>query len=185
MYTISEEQMKHLLNIITLTRIPLSISLLFSCHNHPVFIILYLLCGFSDILDGYMARKMNVQSTLGTKLDSIADIFMYGVIITVLIIWERWGLISFIPVLTIICLTRCINIITGYLKFRQLVMIHTLANKISGVLVFLIPILYVMTGNIKTIWPIAIFALLTSLEEAVIIIRMKKPELSRKSLFFN
>lgn len=176
--------MKHLPNIITLIRIPLSIILLFFCNNYPVFITLYLLCGVSDILDGYVARKMNVQSTLGAKLDSVADIFMYGVIIAVLIIWEQWGLINFIPILVLICLVRCINILIGYLRFRQLVMIHTLANKISGVLVFLIPILYVLTGNINTIWPVAIFSLLASIEETVIIIRTKKPKLNRKSLFF-
>lgn len=177
--------MKHLPNIITLIRIPLSISLVFFCHNYPVFIILYLICGFSDVFDGYIARKMNLQSITGAKLDSVADIFMYGVIIAVLIIWEQRGLINFIPILALICLIRCINIMIGYLKFRQLVMIHTLANKISGLLVFFIPILYIMSGNIKTIWPVAIFALLASIEETVIIIRMKKPELNRKSLFFN
>lgn len=176
--------MKHLPNIVTFIRIPLSISLLFLCNNHPVFITLYLVCGFSDVLDGYIARKMNVQSSLGAKLDSVADIFMYGVIIAVLIIWEQWGLLSFIPVLALICLIRCINIMIGYLKFRQLVMIHTLANKISGLLVFLVPILYVLIGNTNTIWPVAIFALLASIEETVIIIRMKKLELNKKSLFF-
>lgn len=35
--------------------------------------ILYLLCGISDDLDGYMARKYNMKSELGATLDVVAD----------------------------------------------------------------------------------------------------------------
>lgn len=42
-----------------------------------------------------------------------------------------------------------------------------------------------MIGNIKTIWQIAIFALLAFVEDTIVIILMKKLELNRKSIFFN
>ena len=44
-------------------------------------------------------------------------------------------------------------------------------------------ILYVMTANIKTIWSIAIFTLLASIKDTVLIIRMKKQELNRRVQF--
>jgi len=37
------------------------------------FITCYLLCGISDILDGYLARKLKAQSALGSNLDTFAD----------------------------------------------------------------------------------------------------------------
>ncbi|KKB47481.1 hypothetical protein HMPREF1536_05125 [Parabacteroides gordonii MS-1 = DSM 23371] len=40
-----------------------------------------------------------------------------------------------------------------------------------------------MIGNIKTIWQIAIFALLAFVEDTIVIILMKKLELNRKSIF--
>ena len=41
-------------NIITLIRIGLAISLLFIKKYSPPFLILYSICGFTDILDGYI-----------------------------------------------------------------------------------------------------------------------------------
>ena len=40
-----------------------------------------------------------------------------------------------------------------------------------------------MTANIKTIWSIAIFTLLASIKDTVLIIRMKKQELNRRVQF--
>lgn len=67
-------RMKHLPNIISTIRIPLSISLILFIHHSLIFITIYLFCGVSDILDGYIARKTKSQSILGAKLDSIADL---------------------------------------------------------------------------------------------------------------
>ena len=45
--------------------------------NRPVFLAIYLYCGFSDVLDGYIARKTGTQSLTGARLDSLAD-FVIG-----------------------------------------------------------------------------------------------------------
>ena len=38
-----------------------------------VLFVLFIICGISDDLDGYIARKYNMKSSLGAKLDNIAD----------------------------------------------------------------------------------------------------------------
>ena len=57
---------------------------------------LFLLCGFTDFLDGYLARKYNAVSLLGKILDPIADKFlMYGAWIALLqvhVLWYGWVL---------------------------------------------------------------------------------------------
>ena len=65
---------KHLANIITGLRIIGSVVLLFFDVPSLPFYITYLLCGFSDMIDGAIARKTNAVSSFGSKLDTVADI---------------------------------------------------------------------------------------------------------------
>ena len=65
--------MKHLPNIITFLRFPLSIAMLVVSPFSSRFWILYLCSGLTDILDGFLARKLHLESTIGAKLDSLAD----------------------------------------------------------------------------------------------------------------
>ena len=57
---------------------------------------LFLLCGFTDFLDGYLARAYNAQTVLGKILDPLADKFlMFGVWIALLqvqVLWYGWVL---------------------------------------------------------------------------------------------
>ncbi len=172
-------------NIITLIRIPLSLSLLLVVHDNSVFIVLYLLCGLSDVLDGYLARKMNLQSRLGAKLDSISDFIMYVVIIVVSCLWDYFAVVHFIPFLAFITLVRGINIGLIYIKFHQLGVVHTIGNKIIGFLAYLIPFIYIFTGSFSFLCFVLSVATIMSLEETVVILRMKKLDLDRKGLFFS
>ena len=70
---------KHVANIITSTRILFSILLIFFSTFSAQFIILYLFCGFSDMIDGMVARKTNSAGKFGEKLDTAAD-FIFVVV---------------------------------------------------------------------------------------------------------
>ena len=48
------------------------------------FYAIFIICGFSDIIAGFIARKTGKTSRLGEKLDSIADMIMAGVLLLVL-----------------------------------------------------------------------------------------------------
>ena len=61
-------------NIITCVRIVLSAALLFCPPLSPAFYALYLAAGFSDMIDGAVARKTGTVSELGSRLDTVADI---------------------------------------------------------------------------------------------------------------
>ena len=56
-------------NTITGIRIVLSIALLFCPILSPTFYVLYIAAGFSDMIDGAVARKTGTVSKFGTKLD--------------------------------------------------------------------------------------------------------------------
>ena len=61
-------------NIITGIRIVLSVALLFCPALSTTFYVLYIAAGFSDMIDGAVARRIGTVSELGSRFDTIADI---------------------------------------------------------------------------------------------------------------
>ena len=131
---------RHIPNIITLSRIPMAVALPFVQSSPAIFWTLYLLCGLSDILDGAVARLKGTVSRLGERLDTIADIIFVAV----------W-MVLFIPAINVgrwlwiwtgaIALIKVVNIISGFVMKKGFVAKHTLANKATGILLFLLPII--------------------------------------------
>ena len=131
--------MKQIANVLTGCRILGSILLLFFSVFSLGFYVTYLLCGLSDMVDGTIARRTNSVSKFGSQLDTVADmVFVIASLIKVLPaidvplwLWIWGGAIAFIKVGNIIC---------GYVARRQFVSIHTIMNKVTGFLLFLLPL---------------------------------------------
>ena len=68
---------KYIANIITGSRIIFSLPLLFIPLSSACFYVFYLFCGFTDMIDGTIARKTGAVSKLGAKLDTIADFVFF------------------------------------------------------------------------------------------------------------
>ena len=129
---------KYLANMITGLRIIGSVVLLFFDVPSLPFYITYLLCGFSDMIDGAIARKTNAVSRFGSKLDTVADIvFMAACAVKVLpMIHLPVWLWIWIAVIAII---KFANVVMGFVRRKKLVDYHTVLNKITGSLLFLLP----------------------------------------------
>ena len=131
--------MKYIANIITGSRIVFSIALLFFPPLSSAFYVLYAAAGLTDMIDGPVARKTNTVSVLGAKLDTIADFVFVAVC-----------LIKLMPVLDIpvwlwvwiavIALIKIINIISGVVLYKKLTAVHSVMNKVTGALCFLLPL---------------------------------------------
>ena len=130
---------KHLANIVTGFRILGSILLLFFPAFSLGFYITYILCGFSDMIDGTIARKTNSTSKFGSQLDTIADLVFVAVSLLKLLpaiylpgwLWIWGGVIAVIKIS---------SIIWGYVSKKQLISLHTIMNKVTGLLLFLLPL---------------------------------------------
>ena len=126
-------------NVITIFRIAASIVLLFCPVFSPAFYAFYIAAGLSDMLDGFVARKTDTVSKLGARLDTIADFVLVVVC-----------LIKLLPILSIpawlyiwigiIALIKVVNIISGFVVQKRFVAVHSVMNKASGVLLFLLPL---------------------------------------------
>jgi CDP-diacylglycerol--glycerol-3-phosphate 3-phosphatidyltransferase len=132
------EMKKHIANIVTSIRILGSACMLCSSAFSPLFYCTYLLCGFTDMIDGTVARKTNSVTSFGSQLDSIADlIFLTAASIKILpaIYIPNWLWCSVL----IVFILKITAVIWRYILVRQFVLKHTLMNKLTGVLLFLLP----------------------------------------------
>ena len=130
---------RHIANILTGCRILGSILLLFFPAFSAAFYIIYLFCGFSDMIDGTIARKTNSASELGAKIDTAADLlFVTAALIKLLpAIFIPWWLWLWGGVIAIVKIS---NIIWGYAYTKRFISLHTIMNKITGLLLFLLPL---------------------------------------------
>ena len=126
-------------NLLTSCRIMLSLIMLLFPVFSLGFYFCYLLAGITDMLDGMIARNLGVESEFGEKLDTLADfIFVISALYKLLPVTEiRMGIWIWIGVIAVI---KVINIISGFLLQKKFVTVHSLANRIAGVVLFLLPL---------------------------------------------
>jgi phosphatidylglycerophosphate synthase len=174
--------MKNIPNIISALRIVFSAVLLFVKPLGALFFSAYILCGFSDMLDGYIARKTKSTSTLGATLDSIGDVVFCAVMLYIFlpIIVIPTAIIIWISDIAII---RIASLAIGYYKYRKLAFLHTYLNKITGLILFCVPMLYNFVDiKILLIVPCA-FASISAVEDLIINIRSKELNRDMKGIF--
>ena len=130
---------KHIANILTGCRILGSILLLFFPAFSAAFYFIYLFCGLSDMIDGTVARKTNSASRFGSQLDTAADL-----IFTAVSLFKLLPVIHFPAWLwiwsAVIAIIKIGSIIWGYISKKQFIALHTIMNKVTGLLLFLLPL---------------------------------------------
>ena len=128
-------------NIITGIRIVCSIALLLCPVFSPAFYTLYIAAGISDMIDGTVARKTGTVSEFGSKFDTAADFVLVIVCLIKFIpaIHIPMWLIIWIIVIAVI---KVINLISGYVMRKELVVLHTVMNKVTGILLFILPLTF-------------------------------------------
>jgi len=97
-------------NMISIARILLSFLLLFFTKNYKVIAVIYLICRIFDNWDGILARKGNMQSKLGDKLDHYGDFLETFILIILLLINSKNKNIYYFVIPIILNLYNGINI---------------------------------------------------------------------------
>ncbi|MBR3066206.1 MAG: serine hydrolase, partial [Prevotella sp.] len=128
--------MKHLPNILSSLRIVGAVALLLSNVSSITFWVLYMVCGLSDIADGWLARKLKCVTRTGALLDSMADIcFVACCAWKILPILElpQWLWLWAGVVVAI----KVVNQISALVMYGRCCFPHTVANKVTGFLLFI------------------------------------------------
>ena len=164
---------KYIANILTASRILGSILLLFFTVTSLEFYVIYILCGFSDMIDGTIARKTNSTSEFGSKLDTVADITFVAT-----------SLIKFLPTINIpqwlwiwsgvIAIIKIGNIIWGYISEKQFISLHTTMNKVTGFLLFLLPFTVSLVNLNYSLIVVCCFATFSAIQEGFYVFKNSK-----------
>lgn len=156
-------------NFITSIRILGTFCLLFLKPFSVVFYVIYSISGLSDLLDGFIARKLKVESEIGARLDSIADLLFYSVMI--IKIFPK--LLEILPsslwmAVNSVIVIRISSYLVAAIKYKRFASQHTWLNKASGAAVFLIPCIINLQYAVPIYFVLCSITGIASIEELTI-----------------
>lgn len=189
--------MKHIPNALSIARIFLIIAFIIiailDSAIAPIAMILFLVAGLTDMLDGPIARRTNNATELGAVLDSVADHFM--ILVAVFVLVPALGLWSWLlPTIWVALASKLISLAPALMKHRQIFFIHTTLSKITAVLLFLGAIIYFSLHSFVSpqaaidvlnvyLLVVIIIVFVNSIEEFLIILKLDYPEKNPKTIF--
>ncbi len=178
----------YVINGITLYRIiaaPFLLILLFT-RQYDMFKWLLGVSFFTDLIDGYLARKYKVASILGTKLDSIGDdltvlVAMIGLFVTRPAFIKQEKIIF-----TLLFVLFCVQIIYALIRYRKMTNFHTYLAKTAALLqgVFLLLVFFTSSPDIFLFYAAAIITLLELIEEIILISLLPEWETNVKGVYW-
>lgn len=152
-------------NVLTLLRfllIPVYLYVFFTGHEQSAFLIM-LLAGLTDVLDGYIARKRNQVTELGSMLDPLADKLM---LLAVIFSFLAAGWLPLVAVIAFVF--RDAGMIVGSVLFRvrgKKTVPANVMGKLTTVL-FYTAILFIVLRlkyAVAFFWVVLAFSFVTSL----------------------
>lgn len=169
---------------ITVSRLCGSVLLFFTVPFSSVFYIVYTICGLSDAIDGSVARATGTASDFGAKLDSTADMMFYAAMLLHIFpaLWELLSPAYWWCVAAIIAV-RVASYIVAAVKYKRFASQHTILNKATGLVLFLVP--YLFHTDVAAIYCAAVCAVAAaaSIEELLIHSMSREYDPKVKSVF--
>lgn len=126
-------------NILTVCRMADSITLLFFKPMTTAFILVYILCGLSDVLDGFLARMLNSESRYGAMLDSLADALFIFACLTKLLPFFHFPIWIWIWC-AVVAVIKFSTLYIFYKGHRYFGFSSSRSNKMAGFVLFFAPL---------------------------------------------
>ena len=164
-----DQMKKQIANIITSCRILGSIGLLFCPVFSDRFYVLYLFCGLTDMVDGTIARKTGSVSQFGARLDTVADLLF------VIASFVKLVPVIRIPVwiwvwAAVIAAVKLAALVWGFTQKKQMPALHTIANKATGLCLFLLPLTISFVDLRYTAPVVCVLATIAAIQEGYYIV---------------
>jgi len=184
----NHKQVWYVINGITFYRIiaaPFLLVLLFA-KQYEVFKWLLGLSFFTDLIDGYLARKFKVTSILGTKLDSIGDDLTVLVGLIALFVLKLEFMKQHIIIFIILLVLFLVQITYGFIRYKKMTNFHTYLAKTAALLqgVFLILVLFTEEPSLILFYVAAIVTMLELTEEIILIRLLPKWQANVKGIYW-
>ncbi|MDR1808325.1 MAG: CDP-alcohol phosphatidyltransferase family protein [Propionibacteriaceae bacterium] len=179
--------MRHVPNVLVVIRILCApwLPFLASAEHRVAFVALYLFCYLTDIADGWIARKFDAASVLGSALDSIGDFVLGSAAVASLavatdLLTSRTTLVLLFANLAF----RLVTLLVTWFKFHVLATVHTWGAKVTtGALhVGVLTCLWLGRMWLPMVVLVAAIALVGAAEQLAITVTARAFDSDRKSL---
>ena len=139
------------------------------------FLPLFVVAAVSDMLDGFLARRLNLCTEFGAKLDSISDLSLYIAVFVFLLLYRTDDISASGILFFIGFLIQFIHLLFSYTKHKQFPAYHSSFSRFSAYLIFFALVAYWLLGFPYAFSLIAIFWIASSLEGLIISSILQKP----------
>lgn len=188
MKTLAHHQAYYLVNGVTIYRViaaPVLLGLLLE-GEVTLFKWLLLVSFFTDMLDGFLARKLNVSSVTGSKLDSLGDDLTVLVAMIGLVRLHPEFVRQQLPFFVMLFFLFITQVALALYKYRKMTSFHTYLAKFAAFAqgVFLI-LAFLMNEPSAVLFYAAFFVtFLQLLEESILVIVLRKWKTNVKGLYW-
>ena len=163
-------ELQRIPNQLTALRVVLTVALFWLVEgNRGIFVGVFIIAGLTDVADGYLARRLRLQSDFGNNFDSLADGFM--------IVCAPWLLERLCPGLlgrrtaiflfVVACLLT--SQVIAVVKLRQPVCFHHYTDKGTGFLSYVIFVTTVVLGDFAPLWYVLAAAVAVQSLETILV----------------
>lgn len=179
------ENIYNLPNLVSFIRILMApVLFYFALNDQPLwFIAILLFSGFTDVLDGFLARQLNQITAMGSRLDSWGDFTIYtSMAICAWILWPDISQREILPYSAIV-ISFTLPVLIGIIKFRTLTSYHTWSVKLAVAVTFIAYILLFTDLFAWPFWLAAVICLYAALEEIAITMLMRHEHVDVRSVW--
>ena len=141
---------------------------------------------FTDLIDGFLARKLKVMSVLGSRLDSIGDDLTVLASMTGLAIFRPEFIREEKLILIVLFSLFLIQIIVAIIRYHKTTSFHTYFAKAAAIFqgTFLILIFLIPKPLLGLFYIAAVITLLELIEEIILVLLLSKWEINVKGLYW-
>ncbi|MGZ3924866.1 MAG: CDP-alcohol phosphatidyltransferase family protein [Flavisolibacter sp.] len=187
MPTTTAERFWTIPNVLSLYRIiifPFILWLILSARQ-DMFAIFFSISLVTDFLDGFIARRFRMQTQIGVKLDSWADLGTYILAFIAIGLFKWQEIKPHALILYVFAGVMALSYLIVFVKFKGLIGLHTYMFKITGYLqgAFLIS-LFVWGFYLLPYYVCLAWGTLACVEEIIIILMLKEAKVNVKGLYW-
>jgi len=184
----THKQAWYVINGITVYRIvaaPILLILIFT-GQYDIFKWLLGISFFTDLIDGYLARKYKVTSVIGTRLDSIGDDLTILVGMIGLFVMKTAFIKQEIVIFIILFSLFLVQTIYAFIRYRKMTSFHTYLAKTAALLqgAFLLFTFFTTEPNLILFYVAAIITMLELIEEIILVSLLKHWKANVKGIYW-
>lgn len=184
----THKQAWYIINGITLYRViaaPFLLVLLFT-KQYDIFKWLLGVSFFTDLIDGYLARKFKVTSILGAKLDSIGDDLTVLVAMVALFVLKLTFIKQHIIIFIILLVLFLSETTYALIRYGKITSFHTYLAKTAALFqgVFLLFVFFTDEPNLILFYAAGIVTILELIEEIILIGLLQQWKANVKGLYW-